>query len=232
MAALAPPVFSRLLPDGVVTVETREPGEPGWLIGGEADSLRKPAPKRLAEFAAGRHCSRRALAHFGVGDFPVRAAADRQPIWPQAIVGSITHTEGFCAAAVAERRRYLGIGIDTEVVAAMSEELQAKICVPAEIAWVHALPDVERAAAAMLVFSAKEAFFKCQYPLVGEWLDFKDVRIEPEWQPGAEAAAVVMWPTRPIALDRFAPQPLTGRYRFHERYVSVGVTLPARPAAQ
>ena len=96
--------FAGLLPAGVVAAELRTPGDPSLLEPEEALAVANAVPKRVQEFAAGRLCARRALAEFGVVDFPVRAARDRQPIWPEFLVGSITHTRG-CAPRCSPRAR-------------------------------------------------------------------------------------------------------------------------------
>ena len=95
-----------LFPPGVAVAVRREPGDPADLLPGEAVYVAKAVPKRINEFAAGRACARRALATFGMPGAVLLAAPDRQPLWPTGFVGSITHTAGFCAAAVAPRSRW------------------------------------------------------------------------------------------------------------------------------
>src|SRR5579863_5143627 len=154
-----------LFPAAVVGAELREPGDPSLLLPEEAACLGRAVPKRVQEFAAGRLCARRALAEFGVTDFPVRVASDRQPLWPEFLVGSITHTDGYCAAVVAERRRLSAIGVDCEVMGRVTRELWPSIFGPEESRWLNSLAQSERVAAVTLLFAAKEAFYKCQYPL-------------------------------------------------------------------
>ena len=91
------------------------PGDASLLYPEEAVSVAKAVPKRVGEFAAGRLCARRALAEFGITGVPLTMAPDRAPVWPESMVGSITHTRGLCAAVVAERRRFASLGIDVEV---------------------------------------------------------------------------------------------------------------------
>src|SRR5258706_16095138 len=50
-------------------------------------------------------------------------------------------------------------------------ELWRSICTPSETAWLGSLPDSERLAAATLIFSAKEAFYKCQFALTQERIE-------------------------------------------------------------
>ena len=215
-----------LFPAGVVAAELREPGDPRWLFPEESVYVGRAVAKRVQEFAAGRLCARRALAEFGILDFPIRVAADRQPIWPDLLVGSITHTAGFCAAVVAERRRIGAVGLDSEVVGDVNAEIWPSICVPGETAWIGSLPGSQRPAAVTLIFSAKEAFYKCQYPLVGESLDFRDVSVEAQaW--GAGEGVFTIHPQRNIAIAQAGALPLRGRYVFHDQFVTAGIAVTA-----
>jgi 4'-phosphopantetheinyl transferase EntD len=218
-----------LFPPGVAAAELCEKGDPGLLFPEEAAFLGRAVLKRAQEFAAGRLCARRALAQFGIVDFPIRVAGDRQPIWPDHMVGSITHTAGFCAAVVAERRGTGAVGLDSEVVGDVNGEIWPSICVPDETAWLASLPATQRAAAVTLIFSAKEAFYKCQYPVVRESLDFRDVSVEAAaW--GASSGAFTIHPARNIAIAKDLTVPLQGRYLFHEQFVTAGMALAARSA--
>lgn len=222
--------LEHLFPAGAVAAELRAPGDPELLLEAEALHLARVVPKRAREFAAGRLCARRALAEFGMADFPLRAAEDRQPIWPPSMVGSITHTAGFCAAVVAERARLCALGLDSEVVGDVNGEIWPSICTQSEIAWVGSRPAAERAAAVTLIFSAKEAFYKCQYSLVGETLGFHDVWIEAvEW--GASEGVFRVHALRRLAIAGYAAVPLAGRYRLHEGFVTAGIGLLAAAAA-
>lgn len=220
--------LSVLFPAPVVVVESREPGDPAELLADEAHYVAHARLKRLQEFAAGRACARAALAHFGVHGFALRAADDRQPLWPAGYVGSITHTTGLCAAAVAARTDILALGLDSERVGAPTPDIWSTICREEELAWVASLAADERPAAVTLLFSAKEAFYKCQYPLVTEWLDFHDLRIEvPDW--GESTGVFRTHAMRDLRFSRYAVMP-PGRYLFHEQFVSAGVAAAADAA--
>ena len=215
-----------LFPPGAVVAELCEPGDPELLLPAEAIQVARAVPKRVREFAAGRLCARRALAEFGIAGFAIGVAADRQPIWPPHMIGSITHTADFAAAAVAERICMPAIGIDSEIVGHVNAEIWPAICIPSETAWIRSLPASEQAAAVTLIFSAKEAFYKCQYPLVAERLNFHDVRVEAApW--GATAGAFRIHPMRRLSLAAQFSLPVEGRYRFHAEFVTAGVGLSA-----
>ena len=147
------------------------------------------------------------------------------------MVGSITHTTGYCAAVVARRpaAAALGLGLDSEVVGDVNAEIWHRICVPIEAAWVESLPAPERAAAVALIFSAKEAFYKCQYPAARQRLNFHDARVEaPAW--GASDGAFEIHATRSLAIAEYAALPLRGRFLFHEGLVTAGLGWAAAAA--
>lgn len=222
---LLPSGLHSLFPPGVVAAQMRGAGDPSLLLPAEADCVARAVPKRIREFAAGRQCARRALAEFGVAGFALRMAQDRQPLWPDGIIGSITHTAGLCMAAVAERPRFLGLGLDCEVAGAPSEDLWPTICRASELAWIHSLPLTDRSAAVTLIFSAKEAFYKCQYPVVGEWLDFHDLQIEvAAW--GVREGAFELSPTRRIAFADQSALPVRGRFACVDAFVVTSVVVP------
>jgi 4'-phosphopantetheinyl transferase EntD len=225
--------LAELFPPGVAAAELRQPGDSALLYPEEAVHVANAVPKRVGEFAAGRLCAHRVLAEFGIFDFAIRMAPDRAPVWPETMVGSIAHTLGFCAAVAAERRCFSSLGLDVEAAGALSRELWDRICVPAELAWLDSLPVESQGSAATLVFSAKEAFYKCQYPVTGERLNFSDLSVSlPEPQPKGAAgavAAVLATPTRPLAIGAGSMRGWRGTYRLIDGYVASGFYLPARP---
>jgi 4'-phosphopantetheinyl transferase EntD len=196
----------------------------------EYDSIRHCAERRMWDFCAGRLCAHRALAEFGWVEFDLLAGQDRQPLWPPGLTGSITHTEGFSAAVVAERGSVAALGIDAERISAVHSELWSAICSPSELARLRALAGDSQALAAALTFAAKEAFYKCQYPLAAERFEFGEVHLEEtDW----EAAAGSFWVTvqRASRLDHFLPsgahRRLEGRFCRREPYLVTGLALPA-----
>ena len=215
--------LTALLAPDVVGAELMGSGDADWLLPSEAACLGRAVASRREEFAAGRACARRALREFGVVDFPLTVAEDRRPVWPEGFVGSITHTEGYCACAVARRESLRSLGIDTERTGRVKPELWPRICGP-ERAWLQTLPADQRPVAATLIFSAKEAFYKCQYLLTREYLGFDDAHVEiSSW--GGEAGDFEVRACKPIALAQFTTLPLVGRYRFHQQFLTAGVAL-------
>jgi 4'-phosphopantetheinyl transferase EntD len=195
----------------------------------EWDSIHHCAERRMVDFCAGRLCAHRALAEFGVVDFDLLASADRQPLWPRGLTGSITHTEGYSAAVIGERRSVAALGIDAECASAVRAELWPAICGTAELEHLRTLAAEAQAPAAALTFVAKEAFFKCQYPLAAERFEFGEVRLEDaEWQAASGSFRLAI--ERASRLDPFLPRAarrrIEGRFRRQGPYVIAGLALP------
>jgi 4'-phosphopantetheinyl transferase EntD len=218
--------LANLFPPGALAAELRQPGDPALLYPEEAAHLGRAVSSRRQEFAAGRLCARRVLAEFGVLNFPIKAAEDRQPLWPANIVGSITHTDGFGAAVAAEKKLIAAIGLDSEVAGRVKAELWPSICTPGEIRWLKSLPESQHESAATVIFAAKEAFYKCQYPLTAEWLNFHDATVEmPAWS--AQRGVFSIRANRSIAFDSLVTLPIEGHYLFHEQFVTAAVAITA-----
>jgi 4'-phosphopantetheinyl transferase EntD len=213
-----------LFPPGALTAELRGGGDPGALYPDEARYLKKAVRKRAEEFAAGRLCARLLLSEFGIENFPIQVGAHRQPLWPETLVGSITHTTDFCAAVVAPKKSLRSVGLDTEIAGSVKLELWRSICTPAETAWLHSLPGPEQLGAATLIFSAKEAFYKCQFPVTQEYLGFQEVSVElPAW--GEKRGLFKIVANRGIELETIAALPLPGQYLFHEQFITSAIAL-------
>ena len=212
-----------LFPPAVVAAELTVQAPRAVLTAPELQSISHCAEKRIQDFTRGRACAHRALLQLGFRDFSVLAGAKREPIWPEAVTGSITHTTGFAAAVVAHRAEIASIGVDCEIIESVDEELWARICTPTEQARLERLAVAERGRQAALIFAAKEAFYKCQFPLSREWVGFEDVDIEPlDWPASAGRLRVI--PQKPLPMSDAWVAALVGRFQFRDRWVIAGVT--------
>lgn len=140
--------------------------------------------KRRAEFGTARVCAREALAELGIAPVPLVPRVDRSPTWPRGVTGSISHMPGWCVAAVTARPDVAGVGLDLEQDTPLEPDLEALVCTPGERRILGELGDGRRGPAAKLIFSAKEALYKCQYPATGLVLDFQDVELEVDFARG------------------------------------------------
>lgn len=184
------------------------------LLPEEDVALGNVAEKRRREFASGRECAHSALRGLGVAPAPILFGAAMEPLWPQGVCGSITHSQGYAAAAVAWRVNMKGIGVDAESRRALSAGVFERISLPEERAWIDAATPSQPWK--LLLFSAKESVFKVWYPLVGTRLDFRHARIE--FNLARKDFRVVIQPDAPGG-GSDAPRELGGRFCVNERHV-------------
>lgn len=147
-------------------------------------------PQRQRERRLGRLLAEKALSRAGYSGFRplhnppqqpfgwVGCRVDRSPAWPLGFVGSISHSRQWVWVAIAKRQDVLAVGIDTEGIVAPStlEELRSAIGGKSEWDLLRnaALP---ARVAFTLLFSAKESFYKCCYPLVEQFWSFEDLEL-------------------------------------------------------
>jgi len=208
----------------VAAYELRGSANPMMLLPEEAAACGTFRAKRLEEFAAGRLCARGALSELGHEGYALRRNADGTPNWPEGIIGSITHTIGFCGAIAGSSERFAGLGIDAEIVCRVTPDVWLQALTRDDITRISGLTWAERERAAAIIFSAKEAFYKCQSCVTGAWLDYSDVSVEliPE-SPGLGTFLVrsATATARSVIADFVA----RGRYRIAGALVFAGVEL-------
>lgn len=164
--------------------------------------------RRRREFAAGRSCARRALAQLGVRAQPILAGSRREPVWATEFLGSITHCAGYCGAAVARAASLVGLGIDAEAKRALTPRARAMVARSSELPVEAATHGVDPA---LVVFSAKESFYKAWFPASRRKLGFLDVELDFDWATGTFVVG---------GIDRWWPHPQ--RPRFTGRFASSG----------
>ena len=191
------------------------------LLDEEVAAIAGAVPSRQAEFLTGRAAARRALARLGVGGAPLLPGPDRAPRWPPGIVGSITHTREACAVAVARETDVRAIGIDAEPREALEENVWPTVCTAVERRTLASLPASERGAYAKLLFSAKEAVFKCVYPATSRFLEFTDAELT------FDVSAQTFRATLLDPVPGF-PSQLVGRWRWSETTIVTALCLGRR----
>jgi len=146
----------------------------------QADELlcvTEAVPQRKLEFAAGRFCARRALHQLGFNSPSLPKLTDGRTRWPTGIIGSITHTNQYSAAVTAKNNQFTGIGIDAEEISNVKSEIWKDICTPNELNWLRTLSSSKIIESAAVIFSAKEAFYKCAQSIGPQWMNFEDLAI-------------------------------------------------------
>lgn len=176
--------------------------------------------RRRNEFRTGRELAREALAQVGCAPVAIPARAQRDPLWPQGFIGSITHSEHLALAIAASSGHVRALGIDLEQGPRLEERLIRLVCRADETAQAP-----EFAALGMdhakLCFVAKEAVFKALFPLRRDMLGFDQVRITFDLSTGGFRTAV-----RHAAERDLSPQPGAGWFRCGPDGVAAAFMMP------
>ncbi|MEU7427567.1 4'-phosphopantetheinyl transferase [Streptomyces sp. NPDC048362] len=194
-------MIEELLPESVVAVEALR-DDPLWeapLHPEEEGFVARAVAKRRREYAAVRGCARRAMEKLGVPAQAVLSGERGAPRWPAGLIGSMTHCDGYCAAALVRATELASLGIDAEPHGALPDGVGATVFLPAEAQRLAGLagerPDVHWD---RILFSAKESVYKAWYPLTHKWLDFSEaditLRPDPDGTPTGALRAELLVP--------------------------------------
>lgn len=200
----------------------------GWDIGTapapwplEAAAVAAAVPARQAEFAAGRAAARLALEALGLPPAAVPVAASRAPCWPRGITGSISHADGVALAVLAPALQCSGLGLDIEPDSPFPADLVGSVTRPEERRWLAMQSDP--LGAARLIFAAKEAAYKCQFPQSQSVLGFDAILITADL-PAGRLTARFMIDVPPFRSGSL----LHGRFVRSAGLVLAGFTQPTR----
>ncbi|MEJ6981960.1 4'-phosphopantetheinyl transferase superfamily protein [Pedobacter sp. P351] len=151
----------------------------------DTDVLTKPelsltrgwAKKRSLAFSTGRFCARKALLSVGVNGPDILIGPGKEPLWPDDIVGSISHSDNLAGAIVARSDKVKSLGLDIETLGKVQEDIWGLVFTPREQTFLKRFDSEQIDLYSTLIFSVKECFYKLQFPLTKTYLDFKDVEI-------------------------------------------------------
>ena len=224
VAELMTRLIRPLLPTGVAAAEVYS-DPPGLVpLPEEEPLIAKSVPKRRNEFIAVRHCARIALAELGLPATAILKGDKGEPCWPEGIVGSLTHCEGYRGAVVARRGDVRSVGIDAEPHEVLPRGVLDAISLPIERHQLGGLPKTlhwDR-----ILFCAKEATYKTWFPLTHRWLGFEDAHITFAVDPSGTAGTF----SSKILIDPAAESgpPLTvldGRWSVTDGLALTAITL-------
>lgn len=212
-----------ILPVFVATAEAFDDRSRAKLFPAEEAVIRQVVERRRREFTTVRHCARQALADLGYAPVSILPGAQREPQWPAGVVGSMTHCDGYRAAALARDCDAAALGIDAEPHLPLPEGLLALIARPVESSRLSELqaqhPHVcwDR-----LTFSAKESVFKAWFPLTRQWLGFEHATLT--FHPGAQVFDVELHKSGLAVAGRPITR-LTGRWIVESSLIITSVVI-------
>lgn len=172
-----------VLPDDVESVTFEETGMDeraavDALYPVEVEQIGAAVESRRIDFAAARACAREAMSRLGVTAGPIIRGGRGMPVWPEGVVGTLTHTDGLRAAALARSSSVRSLGLDVEPHGPLPDGVLDAVSLPEEAAWVQAARGgVDSIHWDRILFTAKEATYKAWFPLTRRWLGFGDAHL-------------------------------------------------------
>ena len=173
-------LIERVVPKAVVWEEACGDETPDTaLFPAEEALLARASERRRRDFTGGRDCAHRALRRLGVEPGAIVSGPAGEPRWPAGVIGSITHCEGYRAAAVGWAADVPALGIDAEPNEPLPAGVLAAVAGPEEQAEIRRLTAAVRGVCVdRLLFSAKEALYKAWYPYGQRMLSFEEAVVE------------------------------------------------------
>jgi 4'-phosphopantetheinyl transferase EntD len=210
-------VIEEILPEEVAAIGSRVDAPETALFPEELALISSAVPGRRAEFTTARVCARRAMARLGITPAPILSGARREPLWPDGVVGSITHCAGYRAAAIGRSTRFTTIGIDAEPNESLPGGLLEHVSLPQERG---RRTRADGTHLDRLLFSAKESVYKAWFPLTRRWLGF-------------EQAAITLEPDGTFDVELLVAGPISGfrgRWLARDGLIVTAIATP-RPTA-
>lgn len=209
-----------LLPRSVVCEYVYDDSLMGLLYPQEEAAVARAVEKRRTEFRTTRTCARLALHRLGA---PVRAIGvglRGVPLWPDGVVGGLTHCAGYRAAAVAWASDVVALGVDAEPNEVLPDGVLDLVTVESERPHLAALPSSGGICWERLLFSAKESVFKAWYPVTRRELAFDEAAVEFDPTAGTFRAELL------VAGSPFGPE-VSGRWCCDRGLMVTAVAVPA-----
>lgn len=145
-------------------------------------NFEKMLPTRKASFLAGRIAIKAAFEDIDIPAENIQVGIHKQPLWPDSIKGSISHSKNCSIATLVQDREALNnnIGIDIQHIISGEEINNIRDLVITNEEKKYLSLSVEgwsKDQIFTLLFSAKESFFKAIYPSIKQYLNFTDASI-------------------------------------------------------
>jgi len=175
--------------------------------------------KRAREFSTGRHCAHLAMQQLGLAPAPLLKGSQREPLWPKGIVGSISHCRDLAGAVVAKQSCLQSVGLDVENRKQLDPRIARHVCTADESAWLDAQAPDMRQLSLLVIFSLKEAVFKCVYQASGVALRFRQCQLVPDFETGTAKAELA------IDVADTAPAHCQLRFCYNQHHVFSGAAL-------
>ncbi len=137
--------------------------------------VKNAVANRVYEFSAGRFCAKKCLSNYHIKDAQILRGRFGEPLWPAGFTGSITHHCDIALSVVTQKSVLKSIGIDLISTNEALEESNL-IFEESELALINdMLPNID---SELFIFSIKEAAIKICSPLIQDFIDFRDIKLQ------------------------------------------------------
>ena len=144
----------------------------------ELQIVKNAVATRVYEFSAGRFCARKCLSNYNIKNCQILRGQFGEPLWPDGYTGSITHHSNIALSVVTHKSALKSIGIDLISTNEVLED-SSLILDESELFLVNKIyPDINPE---LLIFSIKEAAIKICSPLLKNFIDFQDLRLQKDF---------------------------------------------------
>jgi 4'-phosphopantetheinyl transferase EntD len=187
-------MIERIMPPPVAAAESFGDDTGAILFPEEQAVIANAVESRRREFATGRMCARAALARLGQPAVAVIRGPGGAPQWPEGIVGSITHCDGYRAAAVALTKDVVSLGVDAEPDEPLPDhDMLDLIALEQERVRLRELAaGTPGTSWDRLLFATKESVYKTWFPLARCWLGFESAEVVIDAHEGTFTARLLV----------------------------------------
>lgn len=145
----------------------------------ELDLIQSASEKRMLEFSTGRYCAKTLLATFGIENYSILSGDNREPIWPDQVIGSISHSNDLCGAVATSSTSLKSVGLDIERIKPLKKDIGRIVCTENEKKWIAAQKQSSYDLLVLIIFSLKEALYKCVFQRDKIKIGFSECEILP-----------------------------------------------------
>lgn len=151
------------------------------LLDEEYQFIRNSTERRKKEFSTGRFLSRQGLQALELPEIPIKIGRLYNPIWPEAVVGSITHDGDLCAVVISAKTNChaKNIGIDLVNLSNQHNNIQglSHLFISDSSEYQIVSNFSIRINPDLLIFSLKEAAVKAISLEINDFIDIKSIRL-------------------------------------------------------
>ena len=137
---------------------------------------------RQQEFATGRWLSRQGLQQFGLPDKPIKMGELRNPLWPEPVIGTLSHDGELCAVVLMQKQAHSEAGIGIDLVALSQRAGRMAELAPMFVANADELTAMaafnSRLDPALLLFSLKESVIKALTFQLNDFIDMRAIEVQ------------------------------------------------------